>query len=80
MPEVRLHQSCNGAGRRTVPEVFFNDQLIGGWEHLEKLEQNGQLVPRIKECLEAPPVDFPPPLKKPTGEELVQVSYSDQRH
>lgn len=31
------------SGRRTVPQIFINDQSIGGFEELYELEQSGQL-------------------------------------
>lgn len=30
-------------GRRTAPEIFIDDTLIGGWEELHELEQQGKL-------------------------------------
>lgn len=30
-------------GRRTVPEIFINEQLIGGWDDLYVLVQNGEI-------------------------------------
>lgn len=30
-------------GRRTVPQIFINDQLIGGFDDLSTLEKAGQL-------------------------------------
>lgn len=62
------------SGRRTVPEIFFNKQLIGGWEELEALESKGELDEAIQETLSAPtPDDFPPPLRKPKSEEYLEV-------
>ncbi len=31
------------SGRRTVPQIFINDQSIGGFDELYELEQSGQL-------------------------------------
>jgi len=30
-------------GRRTVPQIFINDQHIGGFDDLRKFDQSGQL-------------------------------------
>lgn len=30
-------------GRRTVPQVFINDQSIGGFEELRALDEHGEL-------------------------------------
>ena len=30
-------------GSKTVPQIFINQQQIGGWEQLFGLEQNGKL-------------------------------------
>lgn len=60
-------------GRTSVPEIFFNDHLIGGWDEIQKLEDEGKLDQLIKECLEAPDPDFPPPCRKPEGTEFLKV-------
>ena len=31
-------------GSKTVPQIFINQQHIGGWEQLFGLDQNGKLV------------------------------------
>jgi glutaredoxin 3 len=30
-------------GRRTVPQIFINDQHIGGFDDLRKFDQSGEL-------------------------------------
>lgn len=30
-------------GRTTVPEIFINEKLIGGFDHLSTLDQEGKL-------------------------------------
>ena len=30
-------------GRRTVPEIFINDKIIGGYDELRALEDDGKL-------------------------------------
>ena len=37
----RMAQRANG--RRTVPQIFINDQHLGGSDDLYRLEQQGQL-------------------------------------
>ena len=56
--------------------VFFNERLIGGSDDLQKLEAEGKLDQMIKECLESPDPDFPPPSRKPEGIEFVKVGHT----
>ena len=35
-------------GRKTIPQIFFNDYHIGGYEELRALEKNGELGNLIK--------------------------------
>ncbi len=30
-------------GKRTIPQIFFNDQHVGGYVELRELEKNGEL-------------------------------------
>lgn len=60
-------------GRSSVPQVFFNDKLIGGYDALQKLEDKGELDQLIKKALEESDPAFPPPLRKPSGEEFLKV-------
>ena len=41
-PEQRVMMQ-ERTGRRTVPQIFINDQPIGGCDDLYALEQSGQL-------------------------------------
>ena len=62
-------------GKTIVPEIFFNDRLIGGLEDLQRLKDKGQLEEMIKECLSSPTLsDFPPTLRRPASEEFLKVS------
>ena len=70
--------SCTG--RSSVPEIFFNDRLIGGFEELEQLDKEGKLDAQIQECLQGPSVDFPPPYRKPKSEEFLKVSDKYREH
>ena len=35
-------------GKRTIPQIFFNDEHIGGYQELRDLEKNGQLEASLK--------------------------------
>ena len=35
-------------GRRTIPQIFFNDHHVGGYEELRALEKKGELLNLIK--------------------------------
>ena len=60
-------------GRTKVPQIFFNEKLIGGSDSVQKLEDEGKLDQLIKETLEERDPAFPPPLRKPSGQEFLQV-------
>ncbi len=36
-------------GRRTVPQIFINDQLIGGYDDLSALDKAGKLLPLLNQ-------------------------------
>ncbi len=40
--EIR-NKMIEASGRRTVPQIFINDSLIGGFEELRALEERGEL-------------------------------------
>lgn len=42
-PELRLHM-VEITGRRTVPQIFINEQHVGGFDDLAALEQAGSLT------------------------------------
>ena len=42
-PELRAKMVKRSGGRRTVPEIFINGQIIGGCDELYELEQSGEL-------------------------------------
>jgi len=46
-PELRQELSQANGGWRTVPMVFINDEFIGGYAELQKLDRSGQLKQRI---------------------------------
>ena len=35
-------------GKRTIPQIFFDDEHIGGYQELRDLEKNGQLESSLK--------------------------------
>ena len=35
-------------GRRTIPQIFFNEYHVGGYEELRALEKKGELLNLIK--------------------------------
>jgi glutaredoxin 3 len=40
---AKLTEMINKSGRRTVPQIFINDQAIGGFDDLSALAKTGQL-------------------------------------
>ena len=42
-PSLKLIMIERAKGTKTVPQIFINQQHIGGWEQLFGLEQNGKL-------------------------------------
>ena len=47
-PELR-EEMMKLSGRRTVPQIFINNQSIGGFDELWNLEKNGQLDVKLAE-------------------------------
>ena len=45
-PEVRL-ELMQRTNHRTVPQIFINDQFIGGFDQLYALEREGKLDPLL---------------------------------
>lgn len=43
LDENQLATMMRESGRRTVPQIFINDQSIGGFDDLSALEKAGQL-------------------------------------
>ena len=42
-PELRARMVELAGGRRTVPEIFINGEIIGGFDELYALERSGEL-------------------------------------
>ena len=36
------------SGRRTIPQIFFNEDHIGGYQELRELEKKGELINSLK--------------------------------
>lgn len=45
-PELRLAM-MEKTGRRTVPQIYINDQHIGGFDDLAALDHAGKLTPLL---------------------------------
>jgi len=45
-PEQRI-EMMEKTGRRTVPQIYINDQHIGGFEELRALDSRGELEPLL---------------------------------
>ena len=35
-------------GRRTIPQIFFDDYHVGGYQELRELEKTGKLLSSLK--------------------------------
>ena len=35
-------------GKRTIPQIFFDNDHIGGYQELRNLEKNGELINSLK--------------------------------
>ena len=42
-PELREKMVERAGGRRTVPEIFINGRIVGGFDELRELEAEGEL-------------------------------------
>jgi glutaredoxin 3 len=42
-PELRARMVALAGGRRTVPQIFINGEIIGGCDELYALERSGEL-------------------------------------
>jgi glutaredoxin 3 len=42
-PELREQMTERAGGRRTVPEIFIDGRIIGGYDELSALEARGEL-------------------------------------
>jgi glutaredoxin 3 len=46
-PELRADMTRRAGGRRTVPQIFINGEIIGGCDELYALELSGELDSRL---------------------------------
>jgi glutaredoxin 3 len=46
-PELR-HWLVQTTGQRTVPQIFFDDESIGGYQELVAIERSGGLAARLE--------------------------------
>jgi len=42
-PDLREKMVERAGGRRTVPEIFINDRIVGGYDDLRALDLKGEL-------------------------------------
>ena len=47
-PGVRDEMIKKANGKRTIPQIFFNDEHIGGYQELRALEVSGNLFSYLK--------------------------------
>ena len=45
---LREEMTKKANGRRTIPQIFFNDEHVGGYQELRELEKSGQLLLSLK--------------------------------
>ena len=45
---LRDEMTKKANGRRTIPQIFFNDEHIGGYQELRELEKAGNLISSLK--------------------------------
>ena len=45
---LRDEMTKKANGRRTIPQIFFNDEHVGGYQELRELEKSGQLMSSLK--------------------------------
>jgi glutaredoxin 3 len=46
-PAQRDAMLTRSGGRRTVPQIFVNDQHVGGFDDLLAADRSGQLAPNV---------------------------------
>ena len=45
---LRDEMTKKANGKRTIPQIFFNDEHVGGYQELRELEKSGQLMSSLK--------------------------------
>ena len=47
-PELRDEMIQKANGRRTIPQIFFDDYHVGGYQELRELEKTGKLLSSLE--------------------------------
>ena len=47
-PELRDEMIKKAKGKRTIPQIFFDDRHVGGYQELRELEKKGELINLLK--------------------------------
>ncbi len=47
-PGIRDEMIKKANGKRTIPQIFFNEEHIGGYQELRALEVSGNLLSSLK--------------------------------
>jgi len=45
---LREEMTKKANGKRTIPQIFFDDHHVGGYQELRELEKNGSLLDLVK--------------------------------
>ena len=45
---LRDEMTKKANGRRTIPQIFFNDEHVGGYQELRELEKSGKLISSLE--------------------------------
>ena len=45
---LRDEMTAKSNGKRTIPQIFFNDYHVGGYQELRELEKLGTLISSLK--------------------------------
>ena len=45
---LRDEMTKRANGRRTIPQIFFDDYHVGGYQELRELEKTGKLISSLK--------------------------------
>ena len=47
-PNLMDEMVKKAGGKRTIPQIFFEDNHVGGYQELRELEKNGTLLTSLK--------------------------------
>ena len=47
-PNLMDEMIKKAGGKRTIPQIFFEDHHVGGYQELRELEKNGTLINSLK--------------------------------